>query len=160
MSKNIFDDNMAKLNSVSQSEEQKIINPQEGDNRNKVNYYQSSFPQLTIVGYGVVNTVGGTTAVFDELAATPITEVKHQPDYSSTGAWTISRSAAGIYVLTHNLGHEKYIPTLTNIQPGVNGENPISVINSNTLVIGFTDAISGAFADPLGFSFIIHAVPA
>lgn len=161
---NIFSDQAPNLNSP--------VNPippqaptgemKENTNRNSIKYYQSGFPQLTIIGYGVVNTDGGTTAVFDELAASPLTQVKHQPDYTSTGAWAISRAGVGSYLLTHNLGHVKYIPSVTTIlaiPPVAVAEYSFCQVGDAGIAFYFTDVATGALADPDGFSFIIQAIP-
>jgi len=138
------------------------VEKQENKNRNSVNYYQSNFPQLPIIAYGVVNTEGGTTAVFDEFATTPLTQVKHQPDYTSVGAWAVSRAGVGSYLLTHNLGHVKYIPNISTIlavTPVAVAEYSFCQVGDAAMALYFTDTATGSLADPDGFSFIIQAVP-
>lgn len=128
-------------------------------NRNEMSFYNAGFPQLAIVGYGNVNTVSGTTAVFDELAGSPFSQVVHQPNYQYSAAWTITRTGTGSYTLTHNLGHTRYIPVLVNNNTTGGGQNLMCTITTTTVVISSRDAASGALADTNGFGFIIFAIP-
>lgn len=122
--------------------------------RNEAKFYLSNFPEPTILAYGVINTLTGTSAVFDELAVSPITDVKHQPD---NVGWTVSRTGTGQYTLTHNLGHKKYLPLVFNLSPQAGGQD-ISVISySNTnIVINSRANVGGALADTNAFGFIVY----
>ena len=122
--------------------------------RNEAKFYGANFPQLTVIGYGIINTVSGTSAVFDELAGSPITGVKHQPDNLG---WTVSRTAAGQYVLTHNFGHTQYLPVLFNVSPQAGGQD-ISVSSMSTTAINILCRANagGALADTNAFGYIIY----
>lgn len=132
---------------------------QSSGNRNEMAFYSAGFPQLAIIGYGNVNTVGGTTAVFDELASPPYSAVVHQPNYQYSAAWTITRGGVGTYTLTHNLGNKKYLPMFVNNYTTGNGQTLMCTIADNSITIYSRDAASGALADVYGFGFIIFAIP-
>jgi len=74
----------------------------------------------------------------------------------------VSRSAAGTYILTHNLGHIKYIPIVSAIlypTPVVVAEYSFCQVGDIAMALYFVDTATGALADPDGFSFIIQAIP-
>lgn len=132
---------------------------QSSGNRNEMAFYSAGFPQLAIIGYGNVNTVGGTTAKFDELASPPYSAVVHQPNYEYSAAWSVTRGGVGTYTLTHNLGNKKYIPMLVNNYTTGNGQTLMCTVADNSITIYSRDAASGALADVYGFGFIIFAIP-
>jgi len=123
-------------------------------NRNEAKFYSANFPNLAVIGYGVINTVSGTSAVFDELAGSPITEVKHQPDNLG---WTTTRVGVGNYSITHNLGHKKYLPVVFNLSPQAGGQDiSISSMTNTAININCRANAGGALADTNGFGYIIY----
>lgn len=130
--------------------------------RNEQQFYGSAFPQLPILGYGVVNTVGGTTAVFDELAASPFMQINHQPDYvQGTVPWAVSRTGAGAYTLTHNFGHKRYLPIIFIIDANGAAGQDINVVACGTTTISIESRASngGALTDVDAFGYIIYGLP-
>lgn len=116
--------------------------------RQQKTFYSSNFPQPCFLGYGWIRGNG----TFDELNATPFYNLKHQPIF-----WTCSRTAAGSYRVTHNLGNLTYMPLFTN--SGGNTE----IIQLTNLTLNYfefqTYVAGGTPTDTVVALFLVYGLP-
>lgn len=109
-------------------------------NPNTPAYYKtSSFPQPAVIGLGYV-TSGGA---------------KDASGFFLPSAWSVSRSSAGIYVITHGIGAvNKYLPII-NLIGSTDKSFSVTVGATTTTISTFNQA--GAATDT-AFMFVFYLI--
>jgi len=123
----MLDRNLYKIQENNTAIEQSLGNRTQIDltNPNTPEYYKtSSFPQPAVIGMGYV-TSGGA---------------KDTSGFFLPSAWSVSRSSAGVYVITHNIGAVyKYLPII-NLIGSTDKSFAVTVGANTTTVYTFNQA--------------------
>jgi hypothetical protein len=147
---NMLDRNLYKIQSEDQSSVGQSIDLKPTvviDNFNKLEFYKTSnFPQPAIVGMGYVTSGGAkdTTAFF------------------KPNTWTVSRSSAGVYVITHNISEiqvsgatiKRYLPMI-NLIGSTDKSFVVTVGATTTTVYTFNQA---GTATDTAFMFVFYLI--
>lgn len=142
--------NLYKIQSEDQSAIEQSINFKptvEIDNFNQLDFYKTSnFPQPAIIGMGYITSAGAkdTTAFF------------------KPSAWTVARSSAGVYVITHNIGEiqvsgatiKRYLPVI-NLIGSTDKSFAVTVGATTTTVYTFNQA---GTATDTAFMFVFYLI--
>ena len=138
----MLDRNLYKVQEGNSAPEQALGNRTQIDlsNPNTPSYYKNtSFPQPGIIGMGYV-TSGGA---------------KDSSGFFLPSAWSVSRSSAGVYVITHNIGAiNKYLPMINLI--GSTDKSFAVTVGANTTTI-YTFNQAGAATDT-AFMFVFYLI--
>lgn len=128
-----------KAGSVSQMLYEQI--KQDDDNANNYIYSRTvEFPQPSIAGIGAVTSAGA----------------KDTTRYFFSQSWVTSRTVAGVYVITHNLGDNKYNVQVSPINTLAFTAN-ISNYGVNTFQVSTFNA--AGVATDCGFTFVVYIIP-
>lgn len=117
-----------------------IKEPQVVDNINKKFFNSiSEFEQPPIVGFGYVTSAGAKDTTY----------------FFMPQAWTVSRTGAGVYLITHNIGTVSYFINTTAIDTVAKIITVANITTTTFEVRTFTDA--GVAADT-AFSFVVNSL--
>ena len=68
--------------------------------------------------------------------------------------WTVTRSALGVYLITHNLGHLNYVPIVVVLAPAdAKSDAGVTAMTANTVTVTTFDTAGG---QDLRFALVVH----